>query len=354
MPATYNLSGFNAYADRQIQSGLHSGLFQVSPLLSILAGKSVTEGMIGRPGTTTILGRGSVKRVPNERLSGSLEGHVRFLTGKVGGTKNLGERDTAPSTGNDSQDQKVRSAYFRWTLKQTPILVWNNTLRLAGSNKFRIANAVKEATELAMEEHLEDLHQELFTGNPSDQTADVWDATPGLEQAIDDNNTYGAVDRGTYTTWQAKVVSTAKTASLRLIDDANLTQGIRKTGPGVDVVLTTFTLFDKFKQEALARGGTHIVSGTPDASEVGQIKEAVKYNGVLIVPDPKATASYVYMLTLADWLFQINGDDNFRVTSFKDLSDDPGGKDAVAAKISTMYRLMCLRPWNQILYTSVS
>jgi hypothetical protein len=352
--ADINLSGVRAYADRQIRAKLNSGLFDLPPLLAYMAGKGLTDGVLGRPGVGAMIGKGRVSNVKRESVDGSNEVHVRFLTERTGGFKVMGQRDTTPSTGNDSQDQKVRSAYFRWMRCKQPIKVWNSTLLLAGNGKNKIADATDEAVDMAMEEMIEEIHQRLYTGNPSSQTDEVWDNLLGVEEAMHTTNTYGGVNRSTYVAWASNRVTTAKTATLSLIDDANIIQGLKKRGGGVDLVLCDETLYNKFKQEALARQGTLLLPGTPEMSEVGQLKEAVRYNGVTIVPDWKATASYVYLFTSKDWFFQTSPQENWTTSEFTDQSTVPGGDDAITANISLMARLVCERPWNQLLYTNVS
>lgn len=354
MASVEQLTAFTAYADRFIEKRrLNSSLFSSTPLLTVMAGKGGTDGALGRPGTGTLIGGGNISRANQESMSGSYERHIRFLTGKVGGGKNLGARDTVPSTGNDSHDQHVRSAVFRWARHMQPIKVWNTTVLLS-KGKFEIANAIEEATQMAMEEQMEVIHQQLFTGNPADQTADIWSSILGLEQCMHTTNNYGNTDRTTYTTWAGRRVTTAKTADLDLIDDANLIQGVKNKGPGLDLAITTNAIYKKLKKQALANGGQLLVRGMPEMKAYGQLKEAVNYNGVTVIPDPLATSAYFYGLTLDDWLFETHSDANWKVTPFKDQSENPGGDDAVTAQIHLMYRLSCRKPWNQILYTNVS
>lgn len=352
--AEINLSGVTAFANRQLRSKLNSGLFDMPVLLAYMAGKGLTAGTLGRPGVGSMIGRGRVSNVKRESVDGSIEVHVPFLTERTGGFKSMGQRDTSPSTGNDSQDQKRRTAYFRWYRCQQAIKVWNSTLLAAGNNEYKIADAVDDAVDQAMEEMMEEIDTRLHTGNPSSQTDPFWDNLLGVEQAMATTNTYGGVDRNTYPAWASNRVTAAKTATLSLIDDANIEQEVKSKGPGIDLVLCSKTLYNKFKQEALARQGTLLLPGTPEMSEVGQLKEAVRYNGVTIAPDWKATANYVYMFTTRDWFFQTSPQENWTVDKFEDQSSTPGGDDAITSRIRLMCRLVCERPWNQILYTNVS
>ena len=112
-----SLSGFQVYADRFIRPRLTSQLYKRIPLLSVTAGKAGTQGKIGRPGTFGIIG-GRLSEARRQTLDGSEAAHVRFVTGLTGGGKNLPARGTGASTGNTSQDQKVKTANFKWTVSQ--------------------------------------------------------------------------------------------------------------------------------------------------------------------------------------------------------------------------------------------
>lgn len=352
----FNLSGFDTYAQRTIEKKLYSGLFSRMPLLTFLSGKGGTQSDIGRPGTYALIGGpGNITKAQMQVLDGSSEVHVRVQTGKAGGGKWLAERDTTSDV-TTSQDQLVGTAKFMWALYRQPIKVWKNTLRLAGNNKFRIANALDEAVEMALEELYEELHKKLWTGNPTDQTAAIWDQPLGVIQAMDTANTYGNVNRAVETNWQSHKVTTAKTASLGLIDDANLTQGCANKGPGVDLVLTDSDNYLSLKRQALAEGGQIIHDTIPANGTVGYQNEAIRYGRTTITFDPQCPANNVAMFTMRDWMLEVHSKENFRVSKFKDNADDaaPGGDDAVTAGIYAMIRLRCNRPWGQCLYTNVT
>lgn len=350
-----SLSGFQAYADRVIQKRLHSSLFKRVPFLAILAGKGGTQGQLGRPGAWAILGgRPAANKARMELQDGGEALHVRFQVDRVGGGKYMGTRDTSPSTGTTSQDQQVRTAEFKWCRYSQPIKVWNNTLLLAGNSKSKIASAVEEATEMAMEEAFEKIATDLWSGNPTDQTADIWNAPLGVTQMCDTDNTYANVNRSTYATWAGRDVTTATSLKLNIIDDANLVQLVAEKGPGVDFCLTTTANFNTLKQEALARNPQMVVETMPELAQVGVRNEAIRYGNCYVTFDPFATASYLGAFTSDQLAFVVHPQANFKVDKFVDQSQVPGGDDAVTSKIEVMYMLYTPQPWQHIMYKSIS
>jgi hypothetical protein len=365
-----NLDGLHAYANDIVMPKLHSSFFQRSPIVTYMLGKMKTDADIGRPGSLGIVGgAGNFDSVEKANRAGS-EIHVRFHTGKVGGTKWMGLRDTNPSTGNDSQDQKAKTGVSRLAVVKTPVKIWKSTLDAAADGN-AIASAAKEALEEATEEHFEELTNALLVGNPTDQTADRWDKCLGIAQGIDTNNTYLNLDRTSDTYLNGIRITTAKSPTLRLIDEANITgdgtNGAADKGPGVDFVLMGKSNYEQLKQEALARGATISIEDMPGAAEVGVKYQVIRYGNVVITYDPNITgnesandsdlttfANSVFMLTTQDWEVVFHPSYNMNVTEWKYQGDVDGGPDCLTARIETGLQVICRRPWRQVLYTAVS
>jgi hypothetical protein len=89
------------------------------------------------------------------------------------------------------------AAKFGWTHLDTPILVWHEDKIRAGNEGTKegqgiaMGQLIDEATEVAIQDHIDKLANDIWTGNPSSQNADLWDAPLGLVQAVDTANTYG-------------------------------------------------------------------------------------------------------------------------------------------------------------------
>lgn len=362
-----SLTGIHAYAMGEVLPKRTSSFYQRQPFLTFLTGKASDESNIGRPGTYAIVGgKGNFSKVDKE-MAGGTEISQRVQDAQVGGGKWMGLRDTSPSTGNDSHDQHTRTAIWRWAQYKQPIKIWQATLDAAKGSKYKIGNAVKEATEEATEELFATLALSYYRGNPTDQTADRWDQPLGVLQAMDTDNTYANLNRSTASYWAGKRVTTAKAASLNLIDDANVTQGAMDKGPGIDFVLTSKAIYLKLKAEALARGQSVTVGDMPESLKVGAKHECIKYGNVTITYDPNLTGNWsaydsdvtdatklFLCFTSEDWIAYFHADYNFGLTPFVYLGDRPGGDDAVAAQLEVQTLLRCQRPWTNVCYTDVS
>ena len=153
------LSALQAYADRVVLKRQVSKLFERSVLLGLMASDRAMSAVGNRdlrPGSTLLLGgRNVVSRARRMELGGSETIYIPGVrTGKVGGTKNLGYRDTVPTVANPTTNtavDKLKRPLVRATLTDTPILIWNNDLR-AANNRFALASPMTDSIETAAEE----------------------------------------------------------------------------------------------------------------------------------------------------------------------------------------------------------
>jgi len=132
-------------------------------------------------------------------------------------------------------------------------------------------------------------------------------------------------------------VTTAKSATLALIDDANITQGVFNFGGGIDTVLCGAANYLKFKAEAQARMQITMVNDMPEYAKIGFQFEAFKYQNVIIASDPfiqdystgtwpsgvAATdiSAYVFCMTLKDVYMDIHPAHNFRASPLVDQGE---------------------------------
>lgn len=359
-----SLTNVHAFADRVVKTDLISNLFNRLPLLAFMAGKGGSDGKLGRPGASSILSGAKMNAVEKNK-EGGVEVHDRHVFSKVGGFKYMGKKDTSPSTGTDTYDEQVRTAVFRCTRAQQAIKI-NNFPVVAAKGGKALGQATQEAVQLAMEEMMEEIAYSLWRGNPTSQSADVWDDFLGVLQSMDTDNTYGNLDRTTYTGYAGKRVTTAKAPSLSLIDDANFTQGAMDKSSGIDLVLTSNAIYNELKQEALSRGQTTQVGSMPQFAEVGVDQEGIKYGKTWITFDPLLTGNWsTYDSDVTDatkvfacfntehWVFSTNATENFNVEEFVDQGKVPGGDDALTSRIKLMARFRCRKPQNSVLYTNV-
>ena len=363
----FNLTGFATYANRIVLPELISNIYDRCVFLDILKARGGGATPL-RVGNRQIIGGGNLPKARRREIaSGGTLIHVRLQTGKVtGSTKRMGARDTGPNIADkttNSHDQKVKTASFNGSKTHTEVFVWNTTLEKAGSSTTKIANAISEATQIAMEDHLDDICEQLYIGSPTDQEDELWDSMVGVFYAIDDSGVYGNMDRATHSYWQAKRVTEERTASVDLIDEANITLGIKRRGKGIDVLLCAEAPYRTIKAEALSRNGTLIHSGTPDAARLGIRHEAIMYGDCMITYDPwmkdyggadPDLSGAVMGLTIGDWIYMTDRNANCNMTRFVDQEESvEGGKDGKRAILKTHPKFWCERPFNQVFFEDV-
>jgi len=369
------LTSLQSIADRLIrtQPEFVSKIFDRSTILSLLRARGGGDTM-WRPGAFTLVGGGNLSRGRREELRGAEKVYLPAVhTGKVGGLKLMAARDTGPSVANPTTNtaaDKFKRGFVNKSKLHAPILIWNTDLE-ATQGKFGLISLTERSVGLAMEETADELRDILLDGDVDDDTADIWNGQYGITSVCDTDNKIYGIDRNGVTYFDGKLITAATSPALAMVDQANITQEIYKNGPGIDALICNPTSYNVIKAEAIAKGGTMIHRGTPEALRNGVINEAVIYGSVIITLD-YSFANFAHAgssggmvgtnltnacvgLTLGDWVFLAQDGESFSIGDFTDLEQtQEGGKDAKHAIMKTHFRLWCEKPWNQILWTSVS
>ncbi len=373
-------SAFTAIASEQFIPKFVSDQYQFSPILSAMTAQPGSDrelrpkGNKETPGSirSTFIGGGNIGFAEKMSIKGSLTAEWGVQTGTAGGVKNLTARDTSATLSNpttNSQDNKEVKTYLNFSLKQVECVIWNNSLRL-GQGKYKITASLENATGIAMQDMLDDLIEELFIGEPSDQTLPVWDSQCGVNHVCSETNTLYGIDRTASDYFRSHRVSSNKAAALALVDDANVTQGIRsKNARGVNFGIVGSAAWRQIKAEALTKGlGALVQEGNPLAARYGILNEAVAVGSTVITWDPGLTdysggtgsedanlTDFGFFFDMGDWFFQTMEGENFNVGPFIDISQyASGGYDARRSLFTLMYRFGCYRPWNQIAYQNLT
>lgn len=357
----YNLDSFRAYADRRIKKQLRATIYKRAPLLAIMAAKGQSSGL-ERPDGAGFISGAKRSKAKMETINGSVHTDVRIVTANAGGFRTVDPRGTNPSV-ERSQDQNVGSARFWWWRAQQPVKVWNNTLFLAGSGKYKIQSAIDEAVDMGLEEACTKVATKLWTGAPStynvQQGVDLYDDCPGVVEAMSESNSYGNVDRSNAANfvdgrhpWASNRDTTTRPASISLVDEANDVAQVY--GEGIDLVLTTRAIYRKLKAEALGRNGHIIYNGKiPEYGMTGYNQEMVMYGNCVITWDPFCLAGYMACFTLADWVVEFHPEGKFSVEEWEDVKLE-GHDQALTTNINIGMRPICERPVTQQLFTAVT
>lgn len=362
---------FHMYANEKVLPDTFSGVFNFPTLASGLALQGMSRGSFGVKDDSVMIGR---KLTPAQlsTMAGSTQLHSKFNTGKMNATKYVGADDTGASAGSSRSTDKFKTVYSSWCEVATATAVPNQIID-ANQGPEAIASAIDDAVALAVNEQLEQIATDFYTGAPTSQTADIWDKPIGLTNWIYDGRagkTIGGLDvnlaanaqfRGAYST--ATFV-----ASLQLIDDICLA-GVDDGNSGTttplfqkhskaDLVVTDLANYNTLKAEAITRGSRAFYSGDiPDASKVGQLNEYVLYNNKIIVGDSYCPANALFVLDSNSWLFQTFKGKNMTMSEFVDnrkVLPGTGQNDITTAELMTKYRIHGFEPWKNAYLTTVN
>ena len=366
---------FSAVAQNYITKGIATNFYQRAPFLAHLAGKTFadtkTELKIGRPGAGEIFAGTRVPPAKRANMRNMNAYMQRIQSFAINNSKEMGAYDTMPTVANATtaaHSQIGATAEFRWCEVVEPILLWNNDLKRAiqgaSADGFGIATAqvIQEGTDVAMQNQFSKMANYLWNGNPASQDTDPWNQPLGLVQAISSTNVYGRVDRTTLAStsaWNGNLVTSGIPGDIvTILDDANYgtisgIPGLLNYGTGVDLVLTTPTLYVKYKNQLMSRGAVILQNGPPETFAIGAKREALQYGNAYIISDPNCPSGNVACLTSGLWKIIFHPMENFTVTPFIDLSGyTEGAKDAQQAFIRTMFMVVCENPSQQVLYTN--
>jgi len=282
----------------------------------------------------------------------------------------LSFQDTGASAGNNRANNIPSSFYVSWAEREEAIAIDNEIIKSAKS-PHDVLPVVETAVKNAVSAQLDVFGTAVYTGTPSSYSTDKWDIIVGLDEWIHNSNNLCGVDRSSAANanFRAQYSTGALSLSLDLIDQI-VVEGVAQAGGGTttplinygskgDIVILPNAGYRKLKAEAIARQAGRVVTSDqlPKGGMVGYLNEYIDYNGRMIVPDPKAAASSMYILDSDTWTLQFRGGDNFRVTPFVDLREQrpgTGQPDTTNAAVCTVIRQICHEPSKNWRGTDVS
>lgn len=367
MAARGSLSGFHAYANEAVLPEMLSGVYTFPTLATALSIKGATVGKL-TPKSSLVLGR-KVTAAKAKDMAGSTQLQGFFQTGDISSGKVIGVDDTGASAGNERVSTKKRSWYTSWAEYEEAVALENEKLD-AAKGKYAVGSLIEDATQIALSSQLDRIATDLYTGAPSDYTADVYDtAIPGLNVWLNNNNNVFGVDRSSVDGFSAQYSTTAYKYTLSTIEDIcsiGLTQANGKSkwslnskGSRADVIIVPEAGYNKLKKEAISKQLGRAVSGDslPKGGMVGYVSEYVDYSGKLIFPDPKAAAGSIYVLDSNAISMEFFAGKNFTVSPFVDLrklQPGTGQPNTTNAALCTKLRMAVHEPWKCFYGTNFS
>lgn len=369
----FAVSGFSTIAQNYISRQIASNFYKKAVFLAVLGALSIgnqkkTALNIGRPNSAEVLSGKAISPAQKLSLQGINEYVARIQSFKTTNTAALTSYGNMPTVANPTtaaHSQAMQAgAKFHWTDYANPILIWEEDELRAGNKEsskgqgIAMSQIIDEATEVGMQDLIDTLANDVWNGNPASQSADLWNQPLGILQALDTTNVYGLADRsdGTIPQWCAQKDTTARVADISvLLDDINLTKGLGVYGNGASLILTNTTLYQKFKNQIVAKGGSIMQNGLPEFGQLGIRKELLQKDNCYIAYDPYCPANTVCAFDMTAWKFIVHPQFNFKVTPFEPLwTHTEGGKRARQAYVRLRFMLTCDNPYLQARYTNVS
>ena len=393
----YAVEGFATIAQNYITKTLAPQQYLRSAMLYALAG--ITAGYtneplaIGRKDAGEVLS--GLKMSPARRmfLQSINSYQPRIQAYKTSNTRMMGARPTMPTVGSAttrSHGQATQAAAdFRFAKMRTPILVWHEDIdRALDGNEGRgragmgvaVGQLVEEATQVGLQEHMDHLACRLLYGSPPSQDEDPWLDFSGVASGVSASNRYGRINRGALSTgdpWLSNVISTSfQTDITSIVDYCKINLKFNSISGGPYLILAGGANYLTFKNQVLNRGGvimeTPAGAGLPAMAKIGVEREVVKKDDYLLMWEPMldscpaldadsgaalytATPTYVYVLSLREWVFILNKKYNIKTDEFVDISNkSEGAKDADQGFITTRGLLACDKPNVQAVFTALA
>lgn len=366
---------FASIAQNYIPSSVASNYYNRIPFVTMLGAfgignqnKDVLE--LGRPGNKGLI-IGGRQFSPAERLElGTVNSYRPRVQGfTTSNSKHMAAYDTMPDVSNPTTAAHSMAtqfaALFYWTELVTPILIQHEDKIRAGNQSTKrgqgisMGKIIEEATEVAMQEHLSAINTDIWSGNPSNQATDPWDAACGLAQVLSATNTYGNINRTTEsnTNWRAKVNTTQKAVDIvEIMEKALYTDfALNIIGPSDGkLILTNPTLYTTFRRQISAAGGVVLQNGMPEMAQMGVRMEVLQKDNCYIAFDPTCPANQVLVLTPRTFRLALHPERSMLVTPFKDQTEyGTAPQDVDKSYIRTRFMFSCDNPGLNGIFTAV-
>lgn len=255
-----------------------------------------------------------------------------------------GTNDTAGSyDGYDQLDvtpqEGIDAAEFNWKQYSASITISGKQIRQNKGNKNKIIDILDAKTQQAENSLRNSLTDGIFSNGTGNDSKDL----TGLQAMVLASGTYGGIDSGTYTWWQANIDSDA--VALSIADMRGVFNDCTVGGKDApDLIVTTSDGFEAYEAFFTQLGSTNVYGSFNTPSE-GMKKMAdggftnLGFKGVPIVWDESCPDGAMYFLNTKHMKLVVHEDANFDTTDF----EKPEDQDALVAQILFMGNITCNR-----------
>lgn len=398
----YPVAGLSSIAQKKLTNTIASQGYARSGFGYAITG--LTRGdvsnplSIGRPGEGAIFSGGDLSMAEKKTLLGRESYNPRIQAFFATNTAVVGPNGTMPQVANattQASSQAMQAAAdFKWFSQLiTPIYLRQYDLDMAVSKSLgndealglAVGLLIEMATEVATNDHLDNLWSRVIYGNPSSQFVAPADDLQGVLTAGGLNGSvYGGVDRtplGDRDGWNVVQTSTAFPLDIyKLALDVNYgTPKFNVYGSGKKIIFCGATNYQIFRNQILARDkDTGILrskegSGLPEMAKIGVEKEVLIADDCYVIYEPfldtcygctpgtvtplyTARPTYIVVANMKLWTMMFHPMYNMKIGEFKDISNlSLGAPRAQISFIQTMAILACDRPRLGVtVYSNVS
>lgn len=372
-------SAIDVWTKRYVKEELWSALVESHALLHLMGLQSVEslQAKLGTPGSAAVFGSAvkELKTAESMILAGSKECEIRYQRTDTSDspTTNVSYGGAVSSATAFASDRQGTYG-IRWQHKEKPMKLRKHDLAFEGlkygggaNANVAIDNILRNAIGQDLNDFAEDIALDLMTGLPSDQNAELWDASIGVNSTIAVGGTYGRVLRTGADAVLNGLVTTATAMAGTTVADLNFQRSINNgfgavqglatrkgSGQGAKVCLTTPAIFNFLSDQA---DGKHSWDHTrmEKLKESGFLHEAFINDGTVYIYDTNVTAGEMTFLNLDTWRVEINPMANFKVNEWTDKSRNEEGSETILwTNIEAMYRLICTAPYLNARVTGVT
>jgi len=317
----YPVSGITTLSQARISSTIAPQGYAKSGLLYALGGFNRSNGNpleIGRPKSPIILSGADIPVAEKMNLRNMSSYEPRIQSAKTNNTLVRSARGSMPRVGNStttSQGQVVQNAakFYWFYCLTTPMQIWQYDLDMAmsgaGSDEQRgltMGKLTEDATNIGIEEHMDQLASRLLYGSPTYQSVAPNDDLQGAILAATPNVFYGQADRSTLGAddpWQGVTVSTSVALDIYEIhQNAQIKQKMNVFAGGINLWLCGGDNYSTFKRQILARDKDRGVlpQGLPTMAKYGIEREVLRVDNAYVIHEPFLDTCYAQQSTLLE------------------------------------------------------
>jgi len=268
---------------------------------------------------------------------------------------------------NSATESKRTAAKYPWALTQTPIK-YDVEDEIVNNGDEQIVDTIAEEIKAAQEDQMDTLSQVFFgqyvTAGSVTDVDDIPDGSPlsinaafyGADNTYGGAATYGGITRSAVGDWWDGIMDDGVTANAStavsfnhwdfMVDGCMKHRGSRKNL----LAICGSALYRKWK--SLVRSKEREVDISGMMAKAGFASFSI--DGVEIVLDDNCADNYFYMLDLSTWEWRINPKRAFKVTPFKWQGEQNNGIDEYLARVLLAHNLVCWKPRNNYMATSMA